>query len=232
MRFLGVIPARGGSKGVPNKNIKNLAGKPLIAYTIIACEASSKLTRTIISTDDEKIASVSKSFGGDIPFLRPKELATDTANAIPVLKHALLEIERLEEAIKYDVVIMFQPTSPFKTADDIDSAINCIEETDADSVISVVDVNGYHPARMKYLDDDKLVDPPFVESYENQPRQELRPIFIRNGAIYAVKRDILLSGSLKGKDSRAWVMPKNRSINIDTELDFLYAEWLIEKCLV
>lgn len=225
MRVLGVIPARGGSKGVPGKNVKPLGGIPLIGHTINAAKAS-RLTRTILSTDDPRIADVGRELGVEVPFVRPANLATDSARAIPVLTHALEACEA-EDKSRYDAVMMLQPTTPLRTTADIDGALELFRVAAPDSVISVVDVEGHHPARMKWLKGDRLVDPPFCEAYENQPRQELEPMFIRNGAIYLTRCNILLGGSLKGKDCRGFVMPAERSVNIDTELDFRYAAWVL-----
>lgn len=227
MRVLGVIPARGGSKGVPGKNIKPLGGVPLIGHTIAAAAGATLLTRTIVSTDDDVIASVAVSLGADVPFTRPAELATDSARAIDVLQHAVAAVGG-----PYDAVVMLQPTTPFRTSGDIDGALELLEASGADSVISVVEVGGHHPARMKFLDGDRLVDPPYCEAYENQARQELEPMYLRNGAIYATRTAVLERGSLKGKDCRAWVMPARVSVNIDTEDDFRYAAWLLAKGLV
>lgn len=227
MKILGVIPARGGSKGVPRKNIKQLGGKPLIAYTIEAA-LQSQLSKVIVSTDDEEIADVSKQYGAEIPFMRPAELATDTASSMYLTMHALKKIEEIEGE-QYDAVMLLQPTTPFRTNKDINTAIKIIKEKKSDSVISVVNVGGTHPARMKYLKDGFLIDPPFCEAKENQNRQELEPMFIRNGAIYLTKRDVLLEGTYKGESCAALVMPDERSINIDTLFDFEYAEWLYNK---
>ncbi len=227
MKVLGVIPARGGSKGVPKKNIKHLEGKPLIAYTIEAALAS-KISHVIVSTDSEEIADVSRSFGADVPFIRPDHLATDSAKSMPVIQHALEFVEQ-QKGEKFDAVLMLQPTTPYRTSDDIDQAINILEESNADSVISVVDVEGHHPARMKFLKGDRLIDPPYCETYENQPRQELEPMYIRNGAIYLSSRAAVLKGSFKGNDCRALIMPASRSVNIDTIIDFEYAEFLASK---
>jgi CMP-N,N'-diacetyllegionaminic acid synthase len=226
MRVLGVIPARGGSKGIPGKNTRPLAGRPLIQYTIEVAARARRLTDWLVSTDDEEIAELARNLGAPVPFLRPAELATDTAAAIPVLQHAVRSMEAAR-ASRYDAVMMLQPTTPFRTEHDIDGAIERLVHTGADSVISVVDVEGCHPARTKYLDGDRLLDPAFCESHENQPRQELTPMVIRNGAIYLTRRDILMDqGSLKGADSRALIMPRERSVNIDTLDDFAYAEWI------
>lgn len=227
MKVLGVIPARGGSKGVKNKNIKPLAGKPLIAYTIEAANKSD-LDKVIVSTDSEEIAEVAKQHGGEVPFIRPSDLATDRAKAIPVIQHALQFFA--DEGEEFDAVMMLQPTTPFRRVEDINQAIKTLKETGADSVISVVDVKGHHPARMKYLSEGgRLIDPDFCEAYENQPRQELQPMYLRNGAIYLTRKEILDQSSFKGMDCRAQIMPDELSVNIDTELDFAYAGWVYEQ---
>lgn len=229
-KTIAVIPARGGSKGVKDKNIKLLGSKPLLAYTIESALASD-LDEVIVSTDSEKIAAVAQEFGAKVPFIRPAELATDSAKAIPVMLHALQFMEAKLETT-FEALMMLQPTSPFKRASDINQALKLLKETSCDSVISVVDVEGYHPARMKFLQDGKLIDPPFCEAYENQPRQELTKMYIRNGAIYLTRRSILLQESFKGNDCRALIMEATRSVNIDTELDFRYAEWIMRQDLM
>jgi len=221
MRVLGVVPARGGSKAIPGKNVADLGGRPLIAWTAEAARGS-RLTRTVLSTDDAHIAEVGRAVGLDVPFTRPAELATDSASSIDVAMHALDEVLRAGDD-PYDAVMLLQPTTPFRTSADIDAAIVLLGATGADSVISVVDVGGHHPARMKRLDGDRLVDPPYAEAVENQPRQELEPLFIRNGAIYLTRADVLLTRSFRGRDARALVMPAERSVNIDVPLDLLLA---------
>jgi CMP-N-acetylneuraminic acid synthetase len=230
MRILGIIPARGGSKGVPGKNIKMLGGKPLITHTI-EVSLRSKLTTTIVSTDDENIACIAKGEGIEVPFIRPPEISGDSAKSIDVALHALSVMEKNVKC-QYDAIMLLQPTAPFKSVEDIDRCIEILEECpQADSVISVVDVLSHHPARMKYLEDGKLIDPPFCEAYENQNRQELRPMFIRNGAIYLTRRNTLLQHSYKGQICMAHIMPEIRSINIDTTRDFELAEWTYQQYL-
>jgi CMP-N,N'-diacetyllegionaminic acid synthase len=228
LRVLGIIPARGGSKGVPRKNIRELAGKPLLAWSIDAAKES-KLTRVIVSTDDTEIAQAALKWGADAPFLRPAELSNDSARAIPMLQHAVKFCEDSGEF--YDAVMMLQPTSPMRLAHDIDGAIAKMKaDAQSSAVISVVPVGEFHPARMKYLEGGLLVDPPFCEAYENQPRQELTPMFIRSGSIYLVRRDTLMvQGSLKGNRCLAQIMPKNRSVNIDSPFDFEMATWFMSK---
>ena len=227
MKVLAVIVARSGSKGIPGKNLKKLNNIPLVKYSIDAALNSKKLTKTLISTDGDEIASYAKSCGLDVPFLRPDNLSNDVISPIYAMLHAKNFLEERGEI--FEAFLMMQPTAPFRTADDIDTSIDLLERTRADSVISVVDVGATHPARMKYLEGDKLIDPPFCEAYENQRRQELKTMYIRNGAIYLTKKNILESESFKGNDCRALIMPWQKSVNIDTEEDFLYAEWLIER---
>lgn len=229
MRILGVIPARGGSKGVPRKNLEPVDGIPLVVRAVQGAAASERLTRTVVSTDDDQIAEVAEAAGGDVPFRRPADLAADHAQAIPNIQHALRTVEQLEGGDPYDAVMMLQPTTPFRTPTDIDAAVDLLETTGADSVISVVDVGGHHPARMHYVDDGELLNHELSESYENQNRQELRPMFIRNGAIYLTRREVLLGGSFRGKVCRAYEMPTERSVNIDGALDLLFATWLAER---
>lgn len=225
---LGVIPARGGSKGVKNKNIKNINGKPLISYTIEEAQKS-KIDDLIVSTDSELISNLATSKGVIVPFVRPSALASDSARSIDVINHALIEMERLNSKV-YDYVIMLQPTTPFRKYTDIDNCIDLIKNNkQADSVISVVDVQGNHPARMKYIKDGKLIDPIFCEEIENQNRQELTQMYIRNGAIYLSSRETILKKSFKGNICLAYEMDKFSSVNIDTIEDFQYAKFLSKK---
>ena len=230
MKVLGVVVARGGSKGIPRKNLKKINGKPLIQYSIEAAQGSKKLTDYIISTDEYEISEFAKLHGANVPFMRPNQLADDVISPLFAVLHAKDFME--SQGNRYDAIMMLQPTAPFRKSEDIDGAISLLESTQSDSVISVVDVGSYHPARMKFLDGDRLVDPPFCESYENQRRQELTPMYIRNGAIYLTRKHILEGKTFKGEDCRAWVMPWQRSVNLDTVEDILYAEWLIESGLV
>ena len=230
MKILGVIPARGGSKGVPEKNIKLIGGIPLIVHTIKA-SIKSNLTKIIVSTESEKIANISESYGLKIPFVRPNNLTSDTAKSIDVVKHALNEMENIDN-IKYDAVMMLQPTTPFRTTKNINDAISLlIKNEGADSVISVTNVEGNHPARMKYIENRYLIDPPFCELHENQNRQELIEMYIRNGAIYLTRRNIILNNSFKGSKCLPITMSKKTSINIDTIDDFEYAEFIYNKFL-
>ncbi len=227
MKILGIIPARGGSKGLPGKNIKLLNGIPLIAYTIKEA-LNSKLDTCIVSTDSEEIAQVARNYGGNVPFLRPTEFATDEASSVDVVLHAI-DFMKVNHNQEYDAIMLLQPTTPFRNSEDINQAIDILMSSQADSVISVTDVGGTHPARMKFIVDGNLIDPPFVEAFEGQNRQELKPMFIRNGGIYLTRIDVIKGGSFKGTISKALVMPQKRSVNIDDIDDFEFAEWLLNK---
>ena len=228
-RVLGVVPARGGSKGIPRKNIVPLAGKPLLAYTIEAALQAERLTRVVVSTDDEEIAAVAQQWGADVPFRRPDELASDTALSLPVVQHALVEVE-WQEGRRYDVVVMLQPTTPLRTADDIDAGIALLVEDGADSVVSVVDVEGYHPFRMKrVLDDGRLINYIDQGFEDMRPRQLLPPVYIRSGALYITRRAVLMEqDSFIGAHCKAYVMPQQRAVNIDSAFDLWLAQYLLD----
>src|SRR5262245_7715077 len=150
MRVLGIIPARGGSKGIPRKNLIPLAGKPLLYYTVQAALESRRLTRTILSSDDAEICSAGRSYGVDVPFVRPAELATDEASSVKVALHALQFAEK-EEGRKYDLVCLLQPTCPLRNSDDVDTAVGLLESSDADAVISLALVDEPHPFKMMVI---------------------------------------------------------------------------------
>jgi CMP-N-acetylneuraminic acid synthetase len=227
MNILGVIPARGGSKSVPRKNIALVHGKPLLAYTIQAAQGSQRITHFVVSSEDPEIIAVAKRYGAPVPFERPAELAADESPTLPVVQHALREMEMLE-GIAFDYIVLLQPTTPLRLPEDIDAAVDKLIATGADSVISVCDVGAYHPARMRQIVDDRLVELPIREPKEMLRRQDLPPVYIRNGAVYAVKREVVIEhNSIVGQVSRPYIMPDERSINVDSELDLLLAEILL-----
>jgi CMP-N-acetylneuraminic acid synthetase len=179
-----------------------------------------------VTTDSKEIASVAIGCGGDVPFMRPSTLAEDDTPTLPVIMHAL---DQLEDT--FDAVMVLQPTSPLRTAADIDAAIFLLATNHtADSVISVVKVSDHHPARMKILRDGVLYDPPFVEKVEGQRRQDLPEYYLRNGAIYLTRIQILRQQlSFKGTRCLGYQMSEKRSVNIDNELDFILAEAVLRK---
>jgi CMP-N,N'-diacetyllegionaminic acid synthase len=227
MKVLGIVPARGGSKGIPRKNIAPLLGKPLLAYTAEAALAARRLSRVVLSTDDEEIAGVGRRCGLDVPFLRPPQLARDDTPTLPVLQDVMRKLEVAGQ--EYEAVFTLQPTTPLRRPEDIDGAIELLERSGADSVISFVDVGEKHPARMKFIAaDGRVIDPPFAERYEGQRRQELPKLYLREGSIYVTRRAVLMEqNSLKGVDCRAWLIPPERSCNIDTPFDLFLAEQLL-----
>ncbi len=228
--MLAVIPARGGSRGVPRKNIRSLGGHPLLAYTVAAACAATRLTRCVVSTDDEAIASVAA--GLDVEVVeRPTELATDTAPTAPVLLHALSRVEG--DGTQFDYILTLQPTTPFRLGTDIDAAIALLDQLEAsrETVTSVVRLIDAHPARAKRLIDRHLVNY-CEEEREGTRRQDLAPAFLRNGAVYAARRQVVLEGSVRGSAEIGYEMPAERSVNIDEPMDFLLAEAVLRAGLV
>jgi len=228
LKILAIIPARGGSKSVPRKNIRKLNGKPLIAYTIEAAnEIKDKFHKIIVSTDDEEISEISKMFGAEVPFLRPKELAGDKTPTYPVLQHAVHFVEN-QDSIKIDLVMLLQPTTPFRNTEDISNSIKLSQTSDSDSVISVVQVFSTHPILMKKIENGVLTHYS-IEEKEGTPRQLYEPAaYMRNGAIYLTKRDVLINNnSIWGNSITPYIMPQERSYNIDDEIDFLSSEMIL-----
>ena len=230
LKILGITLARGGSKSVPNKNIRPILGVPLIGYTISEALRRKLITRYIISTDDKEIQKIARKCGAEAPFLRPKQDATDVASSVSALQHAVKWVES-EEGVKYDFVVELMCTNPMKTVEDIDSSIEKLIRTGADSVIAVHQLEDHHPARIKKIIDDKIIDFCIPEVPESR-RQDLKPeAYIRSGSIYALKRDyLMLDGKRYGSyKSRPHILPPERAVNIDTEIDFMIAELMLKK---
>lgn len=228
MKILATIPARGGSKGVPRKNIKKLGGKPLIAYTIETALKTKCIDRTIVSTDDPEIAEIAKSYGAEVPFLRPSYLAEDNVPALPVIQHLVKELEK--ENYEPDIVIVLQPTSPFRKSEYIQRAVDKLIETNADCIITLSEVE-QHPYRMRKLVGDKPI--PLFEIDEKvlyAQRQDFPEIYMMNGAICACKKEVMMKQTVfYGQDIRAIVIDRLSALDIDTPLDFQIAESLIKK---
>ncbi len=228
MEVLGIVTARGGSKGLPRKNIHALCGKPLLQYTAEAALGAKRLARVVLSTENKEIAEVGRRCGLDVPFLRPPELARDDTPHVPVLQDVVRKLEQAGHI--YDAVLTLQPTNPLRLPSDIDGAIELLEQTGADSVISFVAVGEKHPARMKFIDgDERVIDPPFAEKFEGQRRQDLPELYLREGSIYLTRREVLMKHhSIKGHDCRAWIVPQDRACNIDGPFDLFLAEQLLK----
>ena len=225
-KILGIIPARGGSKGIPGKNIRNLAGHPLIEYAANAANASNIIDRLILSTDSEEIAAIGRRLGIEVPFIRPGELAKDDTPMVPVLEHAVASLE--ESGWSPDIVVLLQPTSPLRKGQHIVDAVEMLHISKCDSVASVVEVpRHYSPDYVMRIEDGKLVN--FLAGGHNfTRRQEARHAYSRDGTVYAVRRDVLMSThSLYGKDCRPLIIPNDESVNIDTIEDWAVAEKLL-----
>ena len=219
MKILGLINARGGSKGVPRKNIKLLCGKPLIEWTINQALKSKFINRLIVSTEDQEIANVSKKLGAEIPFLRPKILANDNSLQIDAIKHAVNFVEA--EGDFYDFIVVLQPTTPLRKTADIDGSLELLINSGADSVISVCDVGGKHPSTL-YIESSGNKINPYIESNKKGVlRQQFKEVLWRNGAVYAMKRDVLIKkDSLYGENIVGYRMSEKNSFNIDTLFDW------------
>lgn len=228
MKTLAVILARGGSKGIPKKNIIDLDGKPLIYYTIKAAIDSCVFDEVIVSTDCNQIAEVALECGAKVPFMRPDELSQDHVWSRDALKHAVLACERIYEK-KYDYVIELPCVAPLRNERHIREAYEKLVTTKSDSVISVCQMQDKHPVRMKRIVNDTIQD--FCSEFpegEGSRRQDLEPCFIRNGAIYAMTRDTIVEQfSRNGKVSRPYIMDELESVNIDTMIDLITAKAII-----
>ncbi|SMF67504.1 CMP-N,N'-diacetyllegionaminic acid synthase [Paenibacillus uliginis N3/975] len=225
-KCLAIIPARGGSKGVPRKNLRLINGKPLIQYTIEAALGSRRIDQTVVSTDCTEIAQVSVEAGATVPFIRPSALAEDHSRTIDVLKHAVEFYEN--QGVFYEHIILLQPTSPLRNSFDIEEAYSIFLQNEADSLQSVSPAL-QHPYLFRKFDDTLLGPYQSVED-ERLRRQDLEEIFVLNGAIYIVKKGLLMEeSSLVGCRNCGYVMPKSRSIDIDDELDLEVAEAYLRK---
>ena len=227
LKVLAIIPARGGSKGVPRKNIKDLNGKPLIYYSIIEGQRSKYVDKVVVSTEDEEIKKVAQSFNCEVVD-RPEEFATDKAKTEPVLQNVLEQLsERGEE---YDIMVLLQCTTPFRKAKDIDKAIEYFLEKDADSVVSVNEVSDKaNPHKIYVINEDGVMERFVKETAHLERRQDLPKVYYKNGMIYVVKVDLMKKGDLYGNKSIPFVMDIKYHVNIDEPFDFVLAEFLHEK---
>lgn len=228
MKTLGLIPARGGSKSIPHKNIAPLGGRPLLAYT---CEAAlgSRLDRVLLNTDDPEIAAAGQAYGVEVPFLRPAELAQDDTPILPVIQHTLHWL-REQEGFIPDAVALLQPTSPLRRAEDIDAALELLASSQADTVVSMVEVpHQFNPVSvMQQQEDGSLV--PFLEGPQILRRQEKPRVLARNGpAVLVIRRETLESGRLYGDRVLPYIMGRADSLDIDEPLDLELAEFFLSK---
>jgi len=225
--ILGLVTARGGSKGIPRKNIRPLAGKPLIAWTIEAARASRRLSRIVVSTDDQQIADVCRRYGADVPFLRPAEIAGDQSPHVLAILHALDWLAS-HQSYRPAYLVLLQPTSPLRTGEDIDAAIAVAIEKNAEAVVSVVETHD-HPWLVRRLTTQGTLEP-FVTCELAYPRrQDLPPAFALNGAVYVYRTDWLLQHrTLDCPGAQAHVMPHDRSLQVDTPWDLRLAGLILQ----
>lgn len=227
LNLLALIPARGGSKGIPRKNLAPVAGRPLLAWTCAAARESRRIARTVLSTEDAEIAARGREFGAEVPFLRPPELARDDTPTLPVIRHAL-EFLAEREGYRPDAVVLLQPTAPLRRAEHIDGAADRFLETGADAVVSVSPVPAhFHPFWVFDLDAEGRMRPSHPEGGpERYPRrQALPPAYVRNGAVYVARTRLILDeNSLYGSTPVAFVMSAEDSVNVDAPEDLEEAE--------
>jgi len=230
---LGIIPARGGSKSVPGKNLHLLGGRPLIEHTIVSALAAKSLDRVIVSTDDPEIARVARAAGAEVPFMRPDELARDDTPDLPVFQHVLAALEE-GEGYRPDVVVHLRPTQPFRTAAEIDAVVTLMLESGADCVKSIRLV-AEHPYKMYRLVGDRLV--PYLDTPERRrrgpdvPRQGLEPVYLSAGVVDAMRREVIQAGSTEGERVIPYLVDERRYVNLDSARDFVVAEAVLRSLM-
>jgi len=230
IRILGIIPARGGSKGIPNKNIASLGGKPLIYYTIREAKKSKLIDAFIVSTDSPRIARVARSFGADVPFLRPKKFAGDFSRDIEYLQHALRWL-RVNRGWKPAITVILQPTCPARSFKDIDNVIRFMRRTNCDSVRTVIDPSPYNPFKMLVMTNTKKmsVERLLPEKYFHHlgteiPRQLLPKYYLPVGLVYATKSEWINRGRVWGTDVRGFLIDSHKGVDIDMPSDLKRAK--------
>ena len=225
-KFLAIIPARGGSKGIPNKNIMDICGKPLIAYTIEAGKKSKYIDEIVVSTDSDSIKVVAEKYGAEVPFLRPQELSSDIAKSIDVVLHTIDFYKN--KNMNFDYIVLLQPTSPLRTCEHLDEAIEKLIEANRNSLISVREADE-NPVIMRTIQDGKLRE---VISFggTNLRRQDLPTFYIFNGALYINSNDMLVNEKrFIDENTIPYVMDKESSVDIDTMLDARLVEVIIKE---
>lgn len=226
MSIVAIIPARGGSKGLPKKNIKMLNNKPLIAHTIDVAKKCEHIDRVIVSTDSSEIAEISKAYGAEVPFLRPENLANDTATTIDVLKHAIHFLEK-EEDEEVEHIVLLQPTSPLRSLDDVTRALDVYIENEKElPLISVCEAQT-HPYLLKKIDGHTITD--YIEKPVVTRRQDYPDVYELNGAIYICPKENIENGFIYKENAIPFVMERENSVDIDDEVDFLLAEAIMSK---
>jgi CMP-N-acetylneuraminic acid synthetase len=228
---LTIIPARGGSKGIPRKNIRTFAGHPLIAFSIAAALQAKNVTRILVSTDDEEIAEISRNYGADVPFLRPWELATDRTTDLPVFQHVLTWLDD-HEGYRPEIVLHLHATTPVRPQGCLDKAILLLlDQPQTDCVRSVVEA-GQNPHKMWRIDSGTgrmtpLLSVPGIPEPYNAPRQSLPPVYWQTGHVNSIRREVILDGSMTGKVILPIIIEPRYLVDIDTPADWEQAGWLV-----
>ena len=224
MSVLGLILARGGSKGIARKNIKNLCGKPLIAWSIEIAQNADSVEKVVVSTDDEEIAEIAQKYGAEVPFLRPAELAQDDTPSMAPVLHAL------EQLPKFEMILLLQPTSPLRTTTDIDGIFKMCQERKAPAAVSICE-SSKHPNWMFSCGNDGTLSP-FTDNPIAMRRQDLDKIYTLNGSLYLAKTDWIQDNrSFLSPETVGYLMPPERSLDIDTMFEWSLLEFLMSKNL-
>lgn len=222
MTLLALIPARAGSKGIPRKNIRSFCGKPLLQWSIDAALGAACVDQVVVSTDDPEFAEIARAGGAEVPFLRPVELAEDLSPGVDPVLHALEQLHHVSD------VLLLQPTSPLRTSEDIEAMIALRRQAGSESAVSVC-ISAKHPSWMYTLSSDQTLQP-LVNHAEVGCRQQLPTAYVLNGAIYLATRTFLIKEkSFIREDTLAYVMPAERSVDIDSALDWQWAEFLMQQ---
>ena len=224
MSVLGLILARGGSKGIARKNIRNLCGKPLIAWSIEIAQNADSVEKVVVSTDDEEIAEIAQKYGAEVPFLRPAELAQDDTPSMAPVLHAL------EQLPKFEMILLLQPTSPLRTTTDIDGIFKMCQERKAPAAVSICE-SSKHPNWMFSCSNDGKLSP-FTDNPIAMRRQDLDKIYTLNGSLYLAKTDWIQDNrSFLSPETVGYLMPPERSLDIDTMFEWSLVEFLMSKNL-
>ena len=228
MKILGIIPARGGSKRIPGKNSKQFCGRPLISYVLEAAQKSNLLDTIVVNSDDQRVLEIADSYENVVSIKRPTEISGDKAKAIEYVLQTL-EYLKVKEKKSFDIVVILQPTSPLTLSEDIDGTINLLLQSNVDSAVSVMKLDhAIHPVKMKLMSGDLLT--PFVEEENGRMAEhELPQIFVRNCSVYASKIGVIKDGEIIGKLCNGYLMPMDRSVDINEQIDFDFAEFLYKK---
>ena len=229
MTIVAIIPARSGSKSIPRKNIRYLAGHPLVAYSIIGALKSKIIDRVVLSTDDEQIADIAKDYGAEVPFLRPMGLAQDNTQDLPVFQHALEWLD-YNENYKPEIIVHLRPTNPFRSVADIDEAIQLLQVNSTAHSVRGVILPLTSPYKMYRLKEHGFIEPLFVSEHpnaHNMPRQKLPVVYRGNGAVDITRwNTIMMLNSMTGTQILSYYIKDERCVDIDTQEDWDYAEWL------